>query len=56
MFDNVYIFHGNCKHKNFLPSTIGELALIELNMLVRTRKRVTRSPEKKEGHLKVQKN
>ena len=49
----MYIFHDNCKHKKFLPSTIGELALIELNMLVRTRKRVTRSPEKREGHLKV---
>ena len=51
----MYIFQGNCNHKKFLPSTIGELALIELNILVRTRKRVTRSPEKREGHLKVKK-
>ena len=51
----MYIFQGNCNHKKFLPSTIGELALIELNMLVRTRKRVTRSPEKREGHLKNKK-
>ena len=49
--------YNECYNLNFwryictkrLPSTIGELALMELNMFVRTRKRVTKSPDEGES-------